>query len=55
MISLMVDKTTREQRRAICAACPKIAGVMVMYCSVCKCAIRAKTATPGTSCPLNKW
>lgn len=42
-----------KKKAAICVSCPKIKPNK--FCSVCGCYIPAKTRSPRSKCPLNKW
>lgn len=48
-----VNTELSEQRLKICFNCPRLIGGI--SCSVCGCAVAAKTRVKDESCPLKKW
>ncbi|GIV35290.1 MAG: hypothetical protein KatS3mg031_2825 [Chitinophagales bacterium] len=49
-------KDIAVKRYPICLACDKKKETMgVLRCSVCGCVLKAKVASPLSSCPLGKW
>lgn len=62
-----VDEDTLRERKNQCASCGQatrtkgthLEGVRVLTpmssCSLCKCAISAKTKVAGEACPIGKW
>lgn len=49
------DKELREQRRAICNACPHLKRGPVDRCGQCGCLIIGKISLTGATCPIHKW
>lgn len=49
-----VSATIKEERMAICDACPELIPV-VKQCSICHCFMLLKTELPNASCPKGLW
>ena len=47
-----VEPQVRDQRRALCAACPYKRGP---FCALCSCVLAVKIPFAGQSCPAGKW
>jgi hypothetical protein len=45
-------KKKAAARMRICEACPEKKG---MFCGLCGCVLKAKTASPEETCPALKW
>ena len=48
-----VPEAVKEERRAICSACPKLK--TTGQCGECFCFIKAKSLIRQEKCPLDKW
>lgn len=50
------DDATIDRRKAACAACEHSGRSMgVVTCSICRCALAAKTVNADEHCPVGKW
>ena len=49
-----VPKEVKEERRAICAACPHWQK-RLNRCSKCGCQMGVKTSLASSECPIGKW
>lgn len=52
---VLVDKTERTRRLAICERCPHRRVATVAYCGLCNCVLKLKTRLQGARCPNNQW
>jgi hypothetical protein len=50
-----VPTDVQNERKRICATCEYRKEALIDYCSMCGCAIQAKTKLRLTKCPVGKW
>lgn len=48
------NRELSTSRLKICSGCPCFHNLL-MVCSICGCAMAAKTRDPKEKCPINKW
>jgi hypothetical protein len=49
-----VTKEITQKRLSICAVCPEYVR-LTAQCKKCGCFMKAKAASPDSSCPIGKW